>query len=132
MPTENASEEQRTAEAKAAFLASLNSVGSNADVALQARAKDIQAGSLQLSKQEADVAKGTEALAKSTAQYQQIADEGREKLKEIGDVQNWAEMIERDLLVLEETMRIAEEEEADEQAAGGKDGAKSKSGLGWW
>jgi len=31
-------------------------------------------------------------------------------LKEIGDVGNWAEMLDRDLAVLEETMRIVDEE----------------------
>ena len=33
-----------------------------------------------------------------------MADETRAELKEIGDVQNWAEVIERDLLVLESMM----------------------------
>ncbi|MCJ1445407.1 MAG: hypothetical protein MMC23_005912 [Stictis urceolatum] len=129
MTAADVSEEQRTAEARAAFLASLNSVGSNTDAALQARAKDIQANSAVLAKQEAEVAKQTEALAKQTAQYQQMADDARGKLKEIGDVQNWAEMLERDLLVLEETIKIAEEE-AEEQAAEGN--GKKKSGMGWW
>lgn len=114
---EPSTSEQRTAEARAAFLASLNSVGSQGDAELQARVKDIHSSSTAVAKQEAEVTKQTDLLAKQTAQYQQIADESRGKLKEIGDVQNWAEMIERDLLVLEETMRIAEEEGA--QAAGG-------------
>jgi hypothetical protein len=107
--------EKRNAEAKTAFLASLTSVGAHADAPLQARAADIAANSTQLSKQQADVEKATAALAKETAQYQKIADDARGKLKEIGDVQNWAEVIERELLVLEETLRIVEEEE-------GKDG----------
>ena len=103
---------KRTQEAKTAFLASLNSVGSSADAGLQARASDIASNSTQLSKQQAELEKSTTALAKETAQYQKIADDARGKLKEIGDVQNWAEVIERELLVLEETMRIVEEEEA--------------------
>lgn len=102
---------KRTQEAKAAFLASLNSVGSGADAGLQARASDIASNSVQLSKQQAELDKTTAALAKETAQYQKIADDARGKLKEIGDVQNWAEVIERELLVLEETMRIVEEDE---------------------
>lgn len=125
------SQEQRTAEARTAFLASLNSIGSSGDAALQSRAKDIQANSAVLAKQEAEVAKSTEALAKTTSQYQEMADESRGKLKEIGDVQNWAEMIERDLLVLEETMRIVDEEEAQAGANGATDGSQGKK-KGWW
>jgi len=124
--TTEPSAEQRTAEARTAFLGSLNSVGSHGDAELQARAKDIQANSAVIAKQEADVSKQTELLAKQTAQFQQMADESRGKLKEIGDVQNWAEMIERDLLVLEETMRIVEEDQTAEH------NGKGKSRSGWW
>jgi len=116
---------QRTAEARAAFLASLNSVGSHGDAELQARAKDIHTSAAALARQEDDVAKQTDGLAQQTAQYQQIADESRGKLKEIGDVQNWAEMIERDLLVLEETMRIVDDE-ATQAPPGGSGKAKGR------
>ncbi|MCJ1397782.1 hypothetical protein MMC11_000978 [Xylographa trunciseda] len=116
--------DQRTAEARAAFLGSLNSVGSQGDAELQARAKDIHTSAAALARQEDDVAKQTDSLAEHTAQYQQIADESRGKLKEIGDVQNWAEMIERDLLVLEETMRIVDDEAAQTPNRSGK--AKGK------
>jgi hypothetical protein len=53
-----------------------------------------------LAKQEAEVAKQTEALARQTAQFQQVADESRGKLKEIGDIQNWAEIIQRGRMVM--------------------------------
>ncbi|MCJ1372781.1 hypothetical protein MMC20_004006 [Loxospora ochrophaea] len=102
--------DQRTAEARTAISASLNSVGAHVNADLQSRAKDIHANSAAIAKQEADVAKQTAALSKQTAQYQKLADESREKLKEIGDIQNWAEMIERDLLVVEESLRLAEGE----------------------
>lgn len=42
-----------------------------------------------------------------------MLEKGEKGLKEVGDVQNWAECIERDLLVLEETLR--EVEEGDEE-----------------
>lgn len=122
------SPEQRTAEARHAFVASLNSVGSHGDAELQSRAKDIHSNAGAIAKQEAEVAKQTEALAKQTAEFQQMADESRGKLKEIGDVQNWAELLERDLLVLEETLRIAEAEGETEQDGKGK--AKAKGS--WW
>ena len=38
--------------------------------------------------------------------HQKVADDAAEKLKELGDIQNWAEVLERDLLVLEETMKM--------------------------
>ncbi|MCJ1338589.1 hypothetical protein MMC09_003878 [Bachmanniomyces sp. S44760] len=115
------SEDQRTVEARAAFTASLNSVGSHVESDLQYRTKDIQANSASLAKQEAEVAKQTVALSKQSDAYQKIADDSRGRLKEIGDIQNWAEMIERDLLVVEETLRLAEEDdESMEQDRTGK------------
>lgn len=117
----------QTIEARTAITASLSSIGSHLDTSLQTRAQDIHSNTAVISKQQGDVAKQTAALAKQSAQYQKIADESREKLKEIGDVQNWAEMIERDLLVLEETMRIVEAEEGE----GGKGKAKAKK-KGWF
>jgi len=35
-----------------------------------------------------------------------------DQLKEIGDLQNWAEVVFRDISVIEETLRMVEEEEA--------------------
>lgn len=32
-------------------------------------------------------------------------------MQEIGDIQNWAEMIEHDLLLIEETLRIVHEDD---------------------
>lgn len=118
------SQDQRTAEAREAFTAHLNSVGTHLDADLQSRAKDIHANSAAIAKQEGDVAKQTATLSKQSTQYQKIADEGRDKLKEIGDVQNWAEMIERDLLVVEETMRRAEEEAGVEGSVKGGSGPR--------
>lgn len=103
-----ADQARRTAEARAAVVASLNSVGSSLDVDLRDRAANLHSNSAALSKQEADLAKQTAALSKQSTQWQKMADNSREKLKEIGDIQNWAELIERDLLVVEETLRIAE------------------------
>lgn len=119
----------QTIEARTAITASLSSIGSHLDASLQTRAQDIHSNSAVISKQQSDVAKQTAALAKQSVQYQKIADESREKLKEIGDVQNWAETIERDLLVLEETMRIVESEDGEVGKGVGKGKAKRK---GWF
>lgn len=138
---------QRTAEAKAAFTASLNSVGSNLDSDLRARAATIHENASALEKQQDDLQRSTKELSKQNDSWQKVADMGREGLKEVGDVQNWAELIERDLLVLEETVRLAEERkegeveveegrEGEDVVMGNGDGKSAegdgKSGWKWW
>ncbi|KAJ5539443.1 hypothetical protein N7513_007775 [Penicillium frequentans] len=86
--------DQRQKEALAAFTATLHSVGTNLEAPLRERATIINTNALSLERQEAEAG-----------------------LKEIGDVQNWAEMIERDLLVLESMMD--EVEGVDDSASEG-------------
>ncbi|MCJ1467292.1 hypothetical protein MMC07_005916 [Pseudocyphellaria aurata] len=120
------SQSQRTSEARAAFTATLTSIGTSLDSDLQARASDIHSNSTAIAKQEADVLKQGAALKKESNRYQKVADESREKLKEIGDIQNWAELLERDLLVLEETVRLGEDGRREGRKSGGqvrRDGA---------
>ena len=99
---------QRTAEARAAFTAHLTSIGNTHISSLEGRVSDIHNNSSAISKQEADVVKQTKKLAVEAKKHQKVADDAAEKLKELGDIQNWAEVLERDLLVLEETMRMGE------------------------
>jgi hypothetical protein len=100
---------RRQAEARAAITASLNDVGTSITSDLQSRAADIHSNSSSLAKQQADVAKQTAALSKQSDQYQKLADQSGAKLKEIGDIQNWAELIERDLMIVEKTLELAEQ-----------------------
>lgn len=109
---------RRTAEARAAVTASLAAVGSSVDAEMRTRAADLHANSNAITKQEKELAKQTAALAKQTAEFQKLADNSTKKLNEIGDIQNWAEMMERDLLVLEETMRLVEGGQESEMASG--------------
>ncbi|OGM40674.1 hypothetical protein ABOM_010589 [Aspergillus bombycis] len=144
--------------ARTAFTASLRSVGTNYETALRDRARTLHENSSVLDKQEADVQRATEQLAKQNDQLAKVADQARDGLKEIGDVQNWAELIERDLLIVEETVRLAEEEEerhhhgngngfgedgalegngrvngfGGEVGHGDKDGKKGKGWFQWW
>ncbi|OCK80465.1 hypothetical protein K432DRAFT_382185 [Lepidopterella palustris CBS 459.81] len=117
MPSE-AESARRIAEARAAVTASLASVGSSVDAELRTRAADLHSNSTAIAKQEKELAKQTAGLSKQTAQWQKLADTSTKKLNEIGDIQNWAEMIERDLLVLEETLRLAEGKSTPETASG--------------
>lgn len=121
---------QRTAEARTAFTASLSSIGSTLDADLQSRAAILHSNAAALAKQEANLAKETAALAKHTTQWQKMADSSQGKLKEIGDVQNWAEMIERDLLVIEETLRMVEE--GDESSPTESNGHSTHGANGWF
>ncbi|KAF1989028.1 hypothetical protein K402DRAFT_411127 [Aulographum hederae CBS 113979] len=117
MPTQD-EPERRTAEARAAVSASLASIGGSYDVEMRRRASDLHANAAAITKQEQELAKQTAAMSKQSVQWQKLADTSTKKLNEIGDIQNWAETIERDLLVLEETLRLAEGREPVENASG--------------
>ena len=150
------SEEQQKKEALAAFTATLHSVGTNLETPLRDRAATITSNAAALEKQEAELAGSTARLARQNAQWVGLADETRNGLKEIGDVQNWAEMIERDLSMLEEIVDAADAQEregdievesqdggvgVDGRENGGLDGKMKKDGghparqggwLRWW
>ena len=120
---------QRTAEARAAFTAHLTSIGNSHISSLEGRVSDIHHNSAAISKQEGDVDTQTNKLAAESKKHQKIADDAAGKLKELGDIQNWAEVLERDLLVLEETMRMGEagedgwetdEEDGEDEGVTGK------------
>ncbi|CRG83935.1 hypothetical protein PISL3812_01291 [Talaromyces islandicus] len=105
---------RRTLEARTAFTASLHSAGQNVSSDLRARATDLHNNEAAIQKQENELAKHTSNLAKQNEQWDKVVESARQGLKEIGDVQNWAEMIERDLLVVEEVLRLAEGNEEEE------------------
>jgi len=117
MPTDSESE-RRTAEARAAVTASLASIGGSVDNEMRTRAADLHSNAEAITKQEKELAKQTAALAKQGTEWQKLAETSTKKLNEIGDIQNWAEMIERDLLVLEETLRLVEGKAAPDTASG--------------
>ena len=129
-----------TADARAAFLATLQHAGgSRADAVLQGRARDIAANASVLAKQDERVTKETADLARTGDGLSELVDAGGKGLKEVGDVQNWAEMLERELQVLEETVRIVEAGEEEEEEGVGREGnvegeaAGKKKGKGkWW
>jgi len=109
---------RRQAEARAAVTASLQSVGSTYDSELQTRAADLHANAAAIAKQEQELKKQTAELAKDSAQWKMLADTTTKQLNEFGDVQNWAEMLERDLLVVEETLRLVQGKEPSDNISG--------------
>ncbi|KAL4910018.1 hypothetical protein BDW74DRAFT_173490 [Aspergillus multicolor] len=122
-PNEDESDPQKLA--TSAFTASLHSLGANYTTALVHRAQNLHSNSAALQKQETQLVKHTESLRKQNDAWEKVADEGRNALKEIGDVQNWAEMLERDLLVIEEVVGALEREDEDREFGEGASGSDS-------
>ncbi|KAI1298673.1 hypothetical protein F5Y03DRAFT_398043 [Xylaria venustula] len=103
------------AEARAALIASMSNM---LDSELQSRASVLHSNAAVLSRQEQDVARATEALRKENDKLAKVAKDAGRKIKELGNVQNWAEVLERDFLVLEETMRLVRDGGADSSDEG--------------
>lgn len=112
-PPSSPSSAQRTLEARLAFTTTLTTLGSSISHNLSLIASDIHANASSLTSQEALVTNSASSLKKETGKYNKAAEQARGKLKELGDIQNWAEVLERDLLVLEETVREGEERERE-------------------
>ncbi|KAL4874680.1 hypothetical protein BJY04DRAFT_10646 [Aspergillus karnatakaensis] len=103
-------------QATSAFTASLHSLGTNYTSALVDRAQNLHQNASALKAQEHQLQKTTEALGKLNNEFEGLAKDARKGLKEIGDVQNWAEIIERELLVVESVVgRLEEEDEEDRE-----------------
>ncbi|KAJ6139000.1 hypothetical protein N7471_005486 [Penicillium samsonianum] len=125
----NTTDDQQQKEALAAFTATLHSVGTNLEAPLRDRAANIQSNAAALERQEAELAENTQRLARQNQQWVGFADETRDGLKEIGDVQNWAEMIERDLLALEDMMDVVERGHGEHGSEDGDDRGDSDTEL---
>lgn len=116
----SAETQRHIAEARAAVVASM---GNMLDTELQGRAAILHDNAAALDKQERDVVAATEALWREREKLAREADGAARKLREVGNVQNWAEVLERQFLVLEETVRLA-------GGSGGSDDSRSWSGSG--
>lgn len=77
------------------------------DSELQWRASTLHANSAVLGRQAADVQRATDGLRREREKLAREADAAARRVKELGNVQNWAEVLERDFLVIEETVRLA-------------------------
>ncbi|KAI5799848.1 GCN5-like 1 [Geopyxis carbonaria] len=102
---------RRADEARQTLNQELHQLGSSVDMELRDRITTIHGNAAALDNQSKMLHNKTNQLAKTTKQWGGMADSARGKLKEIGDIQNWAEMIEHDLLLIEETLRIVHEED---------------------
>lgn len=71
------------------------------------RATAIHDNATVLDRQAKDVQRATDALRRENDKLAREADVAARKLKELGNVQNWAEVLEREFMVIEETVRLA-------------------------
>lgn len=91
----------------------VTTLGAQIDSDLRSRITTIHQNAQSLESQSRTVQSRTAALSKTTKQWSGVAEGARSRLKEIGDIQNWAEMIEHDLMVIEETLNIVYGEEEE-------------------
>lgn len=63
-----------------------------------------------MTKQENELKKEIGKLGKGGDKLEKVVREGQRKVKELGNVQNWAEVLERDFLVVEEVLRLVDGE----------------------
>ncbi|KAH8880046.1 hypothetical protein GQ53DRAFT_619354, partial [Thozetella sp. PMI_491] len=105
-PLPSPSTQRQIAEARTALIASISNI---LDSDLQARAQQLHANNAAIERQERDVVKATEALRRENDKLQKLAADTVRDIKPVGHVQNYAELLEREFLVLEETMRLVRE-----------------------
>ncbi|KAI3317528.1 hypothetical protein HD806DRAFT_514876 [Xylariaceae sp. AK1471] len=126
LPSHNS--QLHVAEARAALVASMSNMLDNE---LQSRASLLHSNASALSRQEQDVARATEALRKENDKLAKVAKDAGRKIKELGNVQNWAEVLERDFLVLEETMRLVKDGNGGKESDEGESCSEC-SGSSYW
>lgn len=103
------------------------SIGNTLDHELQTRASLLHSNQAAIEKQERDVERALADLRREDDRLLKVLNNGSRQVKELGDVQNWAERLERDFLVLEETMRLVHEGDS-----GSESGSWTGSESGSW
>ncbi|KAK8906053.1 hypothetical protein QC760_005951 [Botrytis cinerea] len=112
---------RQIAEARTALNASIQNIFTPHEHALKLRAQNLHQNSSALTKQETDLKKEIGKLGKEGDKLEKVVREGQRKVKELGNVQNWAEVLERDFLVVEEVLKLGNE-------GGGRKGSVGSNG----
>ncbi|ODQ63714.1 hypothetical protein NADFUDRAFT_53369 [Nadsonia fulvescens var. elongata DSM 6958] len=76
------------------------------DEVMQTRARNLHKNRQSIANQADNLKNQTTALTKQTKLWKQLAKDANSKLKQGGDLQNWAELVDRDIRILEETVKI--------------------------
>lgn len=112
------------------------SIGNLVDRELGARGAQLHANRAAIARQEREVARATAQLRRENDRLGRLAEAHARRVKEVGDVQNWAEMLEREFVILEETLRLVGEGEGEGEGSGsgesgsdaGSDGSEDEGG----
>ncbi|AEO61477.1 hypothetical protein MYCTH_2113390 [Thermothelomyces thermophilus ATCC 42464] len=123
--TAPAPQAEQVAQARTAVLAS---IGNLLDRELATRAAQLHANGAAIERQEREVERATAALRRENDRLGRLAETHARRVKEVGDVQNWAEMLERDFLILEETLRLVNDNNNEEATEGSETGSESGDG----
>ncbi|KAK0704832.1 hypothetical protein B0H67DRAFT_674230 [Lasiosphaeris hirsuta] len=106
------------------------SIGNMLDRELAGRAALLHANNAAIEKQERDVERAVAGLRRDNDKLARLAADHTRKVKEIGNVQNWAEMLEREFLIVEETLRLVREGSGSEEGSEGSwSGSECGSGC---
>ncbi|KFY26877.1 hypothetical protein V493_03822, partial [Pseudogymnoascus sp. VKM F-4281 (FW-2241)] len=99
---------QTLTSARAALEATILSTGTAYTHPIEARARDLHAMNTALATQQTQLLSATGSLAKENDRLAKLAEEGGRRLKEVGALDVWAEVLEGDLAAVEECLRIVE------------------------
>ncbi|KAF7858467.1 hypothetical protein EAF04_009067 [Stromatinia cepivora] len=118
---------RQIAEARTALNASIQNIFTPHEHALKLRAQNLHQNSSALTKQENELKKEIGKLGKEGDKLEKVVREGQKRVKELGNVQNWAEVLERDFLVVGEVLRLVQGSE-DESEGWSDDGCEGVYG----
>ncbi|KAG9582171.1 hypothetical protein KCU77_g12956, partial [Aureobasidium melanogenum] len=79
---------------------------------LTQRTEAVVSASQSIDAQKRTLVQDTQKLSRQAEELEKTIGQSVDQLKEMGDLQNWAEVVFRDISVLEETLRMVEEQEA--------------------
>ncbi|EPE07714.1 hypothetical protein F503_00436 [Ophiostoma piceae UAMH 11346] len=122
LPSANA--QTQIAEARRALDASIANL---LDTQLQDRAVLMHGNMRAISEQQRDLGKAVTGLRKANDGLSQLVDDVTMPLKEMGNMQNWAEMQYRGMLTLGETLRLVREKRPREEEVGEAESTKAEA-----
>jgi len=88
---------------------------------LTERTEAIVSASQSIATQKRILVQDTQKLSQQAQELEKTIVQSVDQLKELGDLQNWAEVVFRDISVIEETLKMVDEQEANSQGGDNAD-----------